>query len=84
MHTFYVLKSKKDNKLYIGSTENFKRRFNEHCLGLVKSTRNRRPLKLVYKEEWPTKKEATVRERYFKSGGKAHSILKDLILKNKA
>ena len=83
MYTFYVLKSKKDNKLYIGSTENFKRRFDEHCLGLVKSTRNRRPLEVVYKEEWQTKKEVTARERYFKSGGKAHGILRSLIGKEK-
>ena len=83
MDTFYVLKSRKDNKLYIGLTEDFKRRFNEHCSGLVKSTRNRRPLEFIYKEEWPTKKEAMAREKYFKGGGKAHNYLKNLILKYK-
>ena len=79
MYTFYVLYSKKDNRLYLGSTKNFERRFNEHCSGLVVSTKNRRLLKLVYREEWPTKKEAMERERYFKGGGKAHNILKNLI-----
>jgi putative endonuclease len=79
MYTFYVLKSKKDNKLYLGSTAYFKRRFSEHCSGLVKSTKNRRPLELVYKEEFLTKKEAMGREKYFKGGGKAHNILKNLI-----
>ena len=79
MFTFYVLRSKKDGKLYLGSTKDFKRRFNEHGLGSVKSTKNRRPLGLVYKEEWSTKKEAMTRERYFKSGGRARGILKNLI-----
>jgi len=79
MYTFYVLRSKKDGKLYLGSTKDFKRRFSEHCFGLVASTRNRRPLKVIYKEEWSTKKEATAREKYFKGGGKAHNILKILI-----
>ena len=79
MYTFYVLQSKKDGKLYLGSTKDFKRRFGEHCSGLVVSTKNRRPLVLAYKEEWPTKKEAMMRELYFKGGGKAQNILKILI-----
>ena len=83
MYTFYVLQSKKDGKLYLGSTKNFKRRFSEHCSGLVTSTRDRRPFEPVYKEEWPTKKEATARERYFKGGGKAHNNLKNLIHQQK-
>ena len=38
----------------------------------------------MYKEEYSTKKEAMARERYFKGGGKAHDILKNLILENQA
>jgi putative endonuclease len=34
---------------------------------MVKSTKNRRPLKLHYFEEFKTKVEAEKRERYFKS-----------------
>lgn len=79
MYILYVLQSEKDSKFYIGSTGNFERRLEEHSLGLVTSTKNRRPLTLVYREEWPTKQEATARERYFKGGGKAHNILKNLI-----
>ncbi len=65
--------------MYIGSTGNLIRRLWEHAEGLVKSTRNRRPLKLVYKEGFATKKEAIAREKYFKSGGKARSLLTKLI-----
>ncbi len=46
----YVLKSKRDGALYIGSTSDLKRRFEEHNLGRVKATKNRRPFSLVYYE----------------------------------
>ena len=81
MFTVYVLKSKKDNKLYVGLTGNFPLRLRQHEEGLVISTRNRRPLYLAYKEEFSAKKEAQARERYFKGGGKARKLLKELIKK---
>lgn len=79
MFATYVLKSQKDGKLYIGSTGNFSLRLKQHNAGLVKSTKNRRPLDLVYREEFGTKKEAQAREKYFKGGGKARKLLKELI-----
>jgi len=63
----YVLKSKKDNKLYTGYTNNLKLRFEQHQKGLVESTKNRRPLKLIYSEACLDKKDATHRERYLKT-----------------
>ena len=79
MFTVYVLKSKKDGKLYVGCTGNFKLRLKQHQEGLVVSTRNRRPLDLVYKEEFDTKEETQARERYFTGGGRARKLLKELI-----
>ncbi len=64
----YVLKSKKDNKRYIGFTDSLERRISEHNSGLVKSTKNRRPLELIYFEKFETKSEAMNREKYFKTG----------------
>jgi putative endonuclease len=64
----YVLKSENDEKRYIGLTTNIDRRLWEHNSGLVKSTRNRRPLNMVYKEVYATKGEAQARERFFKTG----------------
>ncbi len=58
-----------------------KRRILQHQLGLVKSTKNRRPLKLVYYEAFLDKKDAQDREKYLKSGGKAKIGLK-LQIKN--
>lgn len=73
MYFVYVLRSKKDNKRYIGFTENLERRLSEHVNGLVKSTRNRRPIELLFFENYETKKEAMEREEFLKSGyGRAY------------
>ncbi len=67
-YNVYVLKSEHDLKRYIGVTNNLKERIFEHQSGLVKSTKNRRPLRLVYTEEYENKSEALAREKFFKSG----------------
>ena len=68
MYYTYVLHSLKDDNRYIGSTDNLIRRVDEHNDGLVKSTKNRRPLVLIYSEEFHSKTEALKREKFFKSG----------------
>ena len=74
----YILKSKKDNKRYVGMTSRpVKERVGEHNSGLVKSTKNRRPLELIYFEEFATKTEAMSREKFFKSG-KGREYLKSI------
>jgi putative endonuclease len=67
MHYIYVLKSLKDNGLYIGSSSDLKRRIQEHQRGLSKSTKNRRPWKLIYYEASLSKTDALKREKYLKS-----------------
>ena len=42
----YVLSSKSDGTLYVGSTNDLKRRLEEHRQGRCESTRLRRPLEL--------------------------------------
>jgi len=64
----YVLLSLKDYKLYIGFTEDLKKRFLEHQNGKVLATKNRRPLKLVYYEACLSEKLAIKREKFFKTG----------------
>ena len=68
MFTVYILKSEKDNKRYIGFTQDLSRRILEHNNGMVKSTRNRKPFELVYTEEFESKSEAMIREKFFKTG----------------
>ena len=63
----YVLQSMKDKKFYTGYTENLKLRFEQHCKGLVESTKNRRPLKLIYYEACLNQKDAIRREKYLKT-----------------
>jgi len=68
MYFTYVLLSEKDGKYYIGFTDNLINRIKEHERGLVKSTQDRRPLKLVYYEACLSKEKAIKREKYFKTG----------------
>jgi len=77
MYSVYILISEKDNKRYIGCTSNLDRRLDEHNLGLVKSTKNRRPFKLNYTEEFTNKSEALKKEKFFKSG-KGREYLKNM------
>jgi putative endonuclease len=68
MYTVYILRSKKDNKRYIGITSDLKERIFEHNNGLVRSTKSRRPLTLIHSELFKSKTEARSREKFFKSG----------------
>lgn len=63
----YVLKSEKDSKFYTGYTKNIELRFEQHEKGLVESTRNRRPLNLMYFEACLNQQDATHREKYLKT-----------------
>jgi putative endonuclease len=63
----YILKSIKDGKNYAGYTKNLKLRFEQHKNGEVKSTKYRRPLKLIYFEACLNQQDALKREKYFKT-----------------
>jgi putative endonuclease len=58
----YILESGKDNKHYIGSTNDLNRRIEEHNNGFVESTSARRPLRLVSYIAVETEKQARSRE----------------------
>lgn len=64
----YVLQSRIDNKYYVGSTNDLRKRLGEHNNGKVRSTKNRVPLDLVYYEACLDKIKAIKREKYFKTG----------------
>jgi putative endonuclease len=67
MYYTYVLQSEKDGNFYSGFTKNLKLRFDQHSKGQVESTKDRRPLKLIYYEACLKEKDALRRERYFKT-----------------
>ena len=65
----YVLRSKKNNRLYYGSTDDLKRRFSEHNNGIGgKYTRDNRPFELIYYEAYTLYSLAKQAERFYKSG----------------
>ena len=64
----YVLLSEKDGNFYTGYTDNIQARIKLHYNGKVISTKNRRPLKLIYWEGCLNQQDATRREKYLKSG----------------
>jgi len=79
MFYVYILKSKKDNNFYIGSTNDLKRRINEHNAGLVFSTKSRVPFELVYYEAYKSESDARRREKNLKLRSRAFAQLKKRI-----
>jgi putative endonuclease len=67
MYYTYVLKSTKDDRLYVGFTKDLKLRFEQHSKGRVESTRDRKSLILIYYEGCLNQDDATKREKYLKS-----------------
>lgn len=67
-HYVYVLLSLKDHKFYVGFTEDLRNRLSEHAQGRVRSTKDRRPLKLIHYEYFISKSDAKAKEVFLKSG----------------
>jgi putative endonuclease len=68
MHYVYVLRSARDDGLYIGYSANLRRRFIQHCDGTTRATPHRRPWTLISYEAYINPADALGRERYLKSG----------------
>ncbi|OGK16205.1 hypothetical protein A2862_00795 [Candidatus Roizmanbacteria bacterium RIFCSPHIGHO2_01_FULL_38_41] len=79
MQYVYILKSEKDDELYIGCTGDLKKRLHLHNSKGVPSTRNRVPLKLIYYEAFLNKEDAFGREQFFKTGWGRNNIKKLLM-----
>lgn len=80
MFYVYILRSKKDNQLYIGSTNDLRRRLKEHNEGKVFSTKLRTPFELIYYEAYKIEKDARKRESNLKLRSKAFAQLKKRII----
>ncbi len=63
----YILRSLKDGTYYYGSTQNLQSRLQQHNAGKVKYTKGHRPYVIHYFEEYTTRHDAILRERFFKS-----------------
>ena len=73
MYQIYILLCS-DNLFYTGFTNDLKRRINQHKNGEVQYTKNKRPIKLVYKEKCKTKETAMQREKQIKGWSKQKKI----------
>ena len=67
MYFVYILQSEKDAGFYIGFTSNLENRIKQHNAGKTKSLKHRRPLRVIYVEEFITIKEAKAREKQIKA-----------------
>jgi putative endonuclease len=82
MYYVYIIKSKKDQKFYIGCTGNLKNRLTEHNSGKVEATKYRKPFDLIYYEAYGSKEQAFDREQKLKVFGSAYTgLIKRLQLK---
>ena len=68
MYYVYIIKNSKTSKIYIGSTNNLKRRIKEHS--------NKKP-ELIYYEAYKSEMDARERERKLKQRGQAVRRLKE-------
>lgn len=66
MYYVYILKLI-DKTYYHGYSTNLKQRIKEHEAGIVESTKNLRPLRLIYYSAFETKDKALKFEKYLKS-----------------
>lgn len=66
MYYVYILLLNNGN-LYKGSTSDVKNRLLDHKNGKVKSTKGRRPIKLIHVECYVLKSDALRRERFLKT-----------------
>lgn len=83
MHSVYVLKSKKEGKLYVGCTENVLTRITQHNAGSVPSTKGRRPLEVIYFEQYEDKFNAFRMEKFYKTASGKRILKSKLALLEK-
>jgi len=72
----YILRSRKDGQLYVGSTRDLRKRLQRHNGGNVPSTKGRAPFDLVYYEAYRSEKDARHRESNLKLRSKAFAQLR--------
>jgi len=75
----YLLSSKTTEYIYIGCTNNLKKRLKEHYRGKVFSTKKMLPVELIYCEAYRDKKYAYEREKSLKKYGSGLAKIKSRI-----
>lgn len=76
MYFVYILKNKRSSSLYIGFTNNLRRRLKEHAEGKSKYVGHRG---VLYYEAYKSMKDAQIREKMLKKYGSSYGHLKQRI-----
>ncbi|MBI1754723.1 GIY-YIG nuclease family protein [Candidatus Azambacteria bacterium] len=76
MYYVYLIKSTKADFLYVGVTDDLRRRFSQHNSKKEISTKPYAPFKLIYYEAYCSKKDALIREIKLKHHGSVIGHLK--------
>jgi len=79
MYYVYLLKSERNNSLYVGITRNLMKRIYEHNKGENISTKRYTPWQCIYLEGYFSEDDARAREKNLKIFGKAYGQLKGRI-----
>ncbi|MEK7581999.1 MAG: GIY-YIG nuclease family protein [Patescibacteria group bacterium] len=66
VYTVYIIQNKQDRK-YIGQTNNIELRIKKHNNNEVISTKNRGPWKIIFRKEFTTRKESMKYEKFLKN-----------------
>jgi len=82
MFYVYILRSKKVGKLYLGSTNNLKRRLSEHNSGKGGYTKKYMPYKLIYFEAYKAETDARKREHNLKLRSNAFNQMKGRLVES--
>ena len=68
MVSIYIIKSQSRNYIYVGLTNDVRRRLYQHQEGQSRTTRAYRPFQLIHTEVFNSREEARTREKFLKSG----------------
>ena len=82
MFYFYILRSLKNKKLYLGYTPNLKERIKSHNNGENKATKPNIPYELIYYSAFKNQKDAINCEKYFKTTAgwkRIHKMLENVL-----
>lgn len=83
MQYIYVLQSQiNKDKIYVGNTDDLKRRLSEHNNGKNPSTKKDKPYRIVYYEAYLNKLDALDRERKLKHHSSVIGHLKKRIIRS--
>ncbi|HOZ03608.1 MAG TPA: GIY-YIG nuclease family protein [Candidatus Woesebacteria bacterium] len=78
MYEVYVLKSDCVDWFYVGMSSNTDKRLSQHNSGRVKSTKSKKPLKIIFTKKFGTRIQARDFEKYLKVRSNKEKLLRTL------